>query len=310
MEKFSKTLPLVSIIMPCYNDAEYVQDAINSVLSQTYNNYELIVINDGSSDNSINILSKYKNQIILINQKNQGASRARNSGLKRAKGEYIAFLDADDYWEKDFLNLMVAKAEKDNVKLVYCGWQHVGNYKNKEPFIPPDYEGMPNKVELMIQSTRWPIHGVIIHKQVLAYTGLFNENLTSCMDFYLWIRAATAFKIARVNKVLAYYRHHSGIQITNSTSKIITNHWYVQKDFLKHNPKIISILGKKKIRDITIGEMLHRGYVAYWNRDLVTARIIFKKVMFQGYGTLKDWKYMLPSFLPLKLHNWLLKYFG
>ena len=163
----------ISVIIPCYNAEGFIESSINSVLEQDYENIELIVVNDGSSDTSLDVLRKFGNDIVLINQKNQGASIARNSGLKKATGEYIAFLDSDDYWDKKFLRKMHKKAIDESVKLVYCGWQHVGNYPNKDPFIPPDYELMENKNELMIQAARWPIHAVLLHRSVFEFTGFF-----------------------------------------------------------------------------------------------------------------------------------------
>lgn len=303
-------MPKVSVIMPCYNAEALIAEAIDSVLKQTYSNKEIIVINDGSTDNSMQILESFNDKIIVIDQQNKGPSQARNAGLEIASGDYIAFLDSDDYWDEHFLQEMVTKAENSGVKLVYCGWQHIGNYANKDPFIPPDYEQMENKAELMIQSTRWPIHGVLTHRSVFDFTGFFDPQWTSCMDFAIWVRAATHFKIALVPRVLAYYRHHEGEQITKSYARIAINHWRVQNDFLKQYPEFIQKISKKRIRFLTTGELLRRGYVAYWRRDLESARKIFRIVMQQGYGSLKDWKYMLPAILPQRLHETLISRFG
>ncbi len=296
--------PKISIIIPCYNNEKYVSEALESALNQNYKNTQIIVVDDGSTDDSVKVVEGYTG-VHLIEQKNQGASGARNTALKYADGDYIAFLDSDDYWDNDFLEVMLDKVIEEDVKLVYCGWQHVGDYKHKEPFIPPDYEKMDNKIELMIQSTRWPIHGVLCNREVFDYTGPFDVNLTSCMDFYIWIRAATHFRIARVERVMAYYRHHSGVQITKSNARIAINHWRVQMDFIKQYPEYIKKIGKKRIAFLTTGELLKRGYIAYWKRDLDAARVIFKKVMKNGYGSLNDWKYMLPSLLPVNIHKWL-----
>ena len=93
--------PLVSIIIPTYNSASFITEAIDSCLMQTYTKFEIIVINDGSTDNTDEVVLKYIDKITYIKQENAGAARARNLGIAEAKGDYIAFLDADDLWSED-----------------------------------------------------------------------------------------------------------------------------------------------------------------------------------------------------------------
>lgn len=303
-----KSLPLVSVIIPCYNSEDFIAEAIQSALDQDYENKEIIVINDGSTDGSLNIIKSFSEKIKFISQENQGRSEAKNTGIIASMGEYIAFLDSDDYWDKSFLKLMINAVVSKNVKLAYCGWKNIGKNKNNKPFIPPDYECKDNKIELMIESARWPIHAVVTHKSVFDYTGLFNPKYLASEDFAIWIRAATANKIARVDKVLAFYRHHDGEQITKQLSLTAYYHWLVQADFLKEHPEYYQRLGRKKIRKLTLGFLLKKGYDAYWKRDLKTAREIFLRIMRHFYGGINDWKYMLPSILPFKIHQWLVNY--
>ena len=94
-------MPKFSIIIPVYNVEKYLKKCLDSVFNQTYKDYEVIVVNDGTKDNSMDIVKDY--DVKVINQKNQGLSAARNAGVKKATGEYLIFLDSDDYWEKDLL---------------------------------------------------------------------------------------------------------------------------------------------------------------------------------------------------------------
>ena len=113
---------LVSIITPLYNGEAFVAQTIDSVLAQTYTNWEMIIINDGSKDNSENIVRGYcdiDHRIKLFNQPNAGSAAARNNGIRRAKGRYIALLDADDLWEPNFLEAQLALMQKHNAQLVY-----------------------------------------------------------------------------------------------------------------------------------------------------------------------------------------------
>ena len=293
--------PLVSIIIPCFNCSVFVNEALESAINQTYKNKEIIVVNDGSTDNSQDILEQYKN-IHIIQQKNKGVSEARNSAIRLSKGEFIAFLDSDDYWDTDFLVEMVKQAKKTGTKLVYCGWEHVGNYI-QAPFIPPDYESMNNKLEVMIEAPRWPVHAAIVHRAIVEKIGGFDETLNYCEDFYLWIRAATENKITRVAKVLAYYRHHGTTQLSQSILNMAYAHLQVQQTFLHEHKEIKKQLTRKQIRKITYGRLLAKAYEYYWKRELTYARPMFREVLRHGYGGFSDLKYMLPSLLPLSWHK-------
>ncbi|HFB65873.1 MAG TPA: glycosyltransferase [Aeromonadales bacterium] len=296
-----KSDPLISVIIPCFNCQEFVDEAITSVLNQDYSNKEIIIVDDGSTDESEEIIKRYSENIKIIQQKNMGLSGARNSGINHARGEYIAFLDADDYWSQHFLSAMVEQAVQSKSKLIYCGWEHVGTYR-QEPFVPPDYEDSDNKLELMIEAPRWPVHAAIVHKSIVDELGGFNESLNYCEDFNFWIRAATKNRISRVSKVLAYYRHHGDTQLSKSVLNMAFSHLNVQQTFLKEHQDIKKQLSRKQIRKITYGRLLNNAYKFYWKRELQYARPMFRKVMAHGYGSLSDWKYMLPSFLPLSWH--------
>lgn len=110
---------LISVIVPMYNASRFIKKCITSILNQTYKNFEVIIINDGSTDNSLNICNRFKDERIrIINQKNQGTIYSRLMGIKEAKGNYICFIDADDWVTKDYLETLVDTAEKHNVDLV------------------------------------------------------------------------------------------------------------------------------------------------------------------------------------------------
>ena len=299
------TAPLISIIMPCYNAAATLTRSCESIIAQTYANWELIIIDDGSQDDSVavaNSLSQRDSRIACLTQPNQGAGPARNHGLRHATGEWIAFLDSDDTWEPNCLqalsDALVTTTEAD---LAYCGWQNLYPDSKGEAFVPPDYEN-EKKQDALLGGCRWPIHGALTRKAALDEVGGFDEQWTSCMDYDLWLRLASFRKIVLVPQVLAYYHHHDGEQITHNKARIALNHWRIQKAFLARHPEIVTQLGQGRIRELVDGELLHRGYKAYWARNLEAARTIFRQVMKTGYGSLADWKYMLPALLPAWLH--------
>ncbi len=300
---------LVSVIIPCFNSSEFLSASIDSALAQSYPNKEIVVVDDGSTDNSSEIIASFKDKIIVVSQKNAGLPAARNAGVKVASGEHLAFLDADDYWHQDFLLELVHALKNDNAGIAYCGWQNTGlSGASGKPFVPPDYETDPDKLEKLITGVRWPVHAALISHSIFEESGGFNPLLESCEDFALWIRAATAHKLVLVPKVLAFYRHH-GNQMTKNRAKIIYYHLRVQQEFIREHPEIANMLGRKRVRDLIFGELLHKGYESYWQRDFEASRLAFRRVLWARYFGINDLKYIIPSLLPISLHKLLVHSF-
>ena len=123
-------IPKVSLIIPVYNAEKYLQECLDSAINQTLENIEIIIVNDGSTDNSLTICKRYSqkdSRIKLISQKNSGVAVARNIALQTATGEYIAFMDSDDYIDKNMLFDMYTKAKRDNADIVTCQFKHIQN---------------------------------------------------------------------------------------------------------------------------------------------------------------------------------------
>lgn len=304
--------PTVSIIMPCFNAEMHLEKSMGSVLSQTYADWELIVVDDGSTDGTLAWLQTLNDQRIQIrSQANQGVSSARNTGLANASGRYVAFLDADDTWNPQFLAKMVAslKANPDAV-LAYCGWQNVGlSSAQGKPFVPPDYEDV-QKAEFLLADCPWPIHAALVKRDAVIAAGGFDRKLRNAEDYALWLRVATPARIVRVAEVLAFYHFHDGEQASNDYVNAAMQHLRVQQEYLASHPQLADILGTSRIRELTIGRLLKRGYACYWKRDLTAARQIFRAVMKQGFGSPKDWKYMLPAWLPEAWHRKVIELIG
>lgn len=301
----SSAQPKITVVMPCFNAEQHLEYGIDSVLKQSFQDFELIVVNDGSTDNSQRILESIDDdRIRIINQANSGVCRARNAALSKSSGEFIAFLDADDTWHLECLETLYnALSPNRTAVLAYCGWQNMGLSGGlAEPFIPPDYEEL-NKAELLFENCRWPIHAALTRKTAIDKAGFFDERFLTSEDFLLWMKIAIENPIVRVPRVLAYYHHYGeGGQATDDKEKTAINHWLAQGAFIDENPDFVNRLGHDKIRHLMYGELLNRAYGCYWKRDIKAARSIFKAVMKGRYGSLSDWKYMLPSFLPYRLH--------
>jgi glycosyltransferase involved in cell wall biosynthesis len=187
--------PLVSVIIPAYNTAAFIAEALESVFRQTLSDFEVIVINDGSSDTKEfeRELSPYLDRIVYIKQENRGASAARNVGIYRAGGEYIAFLDSDDIWFPQYLKSQMRLFQQNPPPdfvytdgLVFGGTLFTG--KRMMELYPSN--GAVTFESLIIEKCTVSTPGVIARKQVLIDAGLFDENISHAEDFDLWLRVA------------------------------------------------------------------------------------------------------------------------
>lgn len=118
--------PLVSVIIPCFNSELFIQDCVESVLKQTYENIEIILIDDGSTDESLSKIEQFSTKIMILKKENQGAASARNLGIRNSNGSYIAFLDSDDIWHPEKIERQVQRITEKQLDLVYCGESHSG----------------------------------------------------------------------------------------------------------------------------------------------------------------------------------------
>jgi len=203
-------MPKVTVIIPTYNCARYLPEAIDSVLNQTYKDFEIIVVDDGSKDNTQEIVSqyieKYPNKIIYFYQNNQGPAEARNKGIKEAKGQYLAFLDSDDTWFPEKLVKQI-RILNDNpgIDLVYASGLTIdinGNILGKKPEVPV------RNVYDFLRDGRIPNMTVVIRKKCLEEVGLFDPTLKVGEDTDLWIRICSKFNCYYIDDPLAFFKKH------------------------------------------------------------------------------------------------------
>jgi glycosyltransferase involved in cell wall biosynthesis len=158
----AKSSPLVSVIIPSYNGSQVIWHAIQGVLKQTYNNYEIIVVDDGSTDSTLEVLERYTAKICLIRQQNLGCMAARQRGVEHAKGEYLAFLDQDDWWIPEKLSIQVKVLQNhSNVGLAFGNLEAVDDNGNSLGFmvVPPQCYYSPSWRDMLPKPSRkgaWP----------------------------------------------------------------------------------------------------------------------------------------------------------
>ena len=235
--------PLVTVYITNHNYGKYISKAIMSVLKQSMNSFELIIIDDGSKDNSKKIIDKFKKnkKVISVFQKNKGLTVSNNLALRLAKGKYIMRLDADDWLDRNALQIMSNYLEKNNnIGLVFPDYFEVDekgdiiNLVRRHDF---------KKVKLLDK----PAHGActMIRKECLNKIGGYNERFDRQDGFYLWVKFIQRYGVMNINLPLFFYRQHNQSLTKNEEKIIKTRADIIKMDNFKKNSqkKALAILG-------------------------------------------------------------------
>jgi glycosyltransferase involved in cell wall biosynthesis len=210
--------PSVSIILPAYNSARFLQTTLDSIFAQDYSDYEIIIVDDGSSDDTAAIARRQGSRVRLIQQKNGGISVARNTGLGAAKGQYIAFIDHDDIWHPRKLSAQVKLLERADSGVGVC----YGEFLIWDGVNPPHFPDSDVSCEEFVSDlSGWVYHQLLLTNWVLFSTALFRRSVFEVIgkfdrelppadDWDLVLRASRQFQFMRLRSVVALYRHHSG----------------------------------------------------------------------------------------------------
>lgn len=204
---------LVSIIIPVHNGARFISETVESVLAQTFTDFELLIVDDGSTDGLNVIVNEFiarDPRIKYIHQENQGVSAARNTGFRSSGGRFIAFLDADDVWLCDNLQVKVERLQSEDTGLVHSDAIMIDEHSK---IIGPTLSGMEgNLLDSFLSWDGTQVPGpssVLMRREVLETVGVFDEDMSTAADKDLFIRVATSFKISRVDRITWYYRIHN-----------------------------------------------------------------------------------------------------
>lgn len=233
-----------SIIVPLYNKALYVRKALDSIVAQTYKDWELIVINDGSSDNSLEVVKNFvedlkieDRRLKIIDQTNSGVSAARNNGVAASKGEYVCFLDADDWWEKDYLKTMSEAIEA----CPNAGIYGVNYYSVRKGVAKQVLNGIPTGIMDYFKTYSRPPYAMplwtgaaAIPRKVYDEVGGFNPMLKMAEDFDLWTRIALKYPVYYTDKAMAYY--NQDVQVKwRAIGKLVDpkHHFVFSSDYLQ-----------------------------------------------------------------------------
>jgi len=290
----------VSVVIPTYNYAKHISGAVDSVLAQTYHDYEIIVVDDGSTDDTREVLASYGDSISVVYQENGGVSSARNQGVLAASGEFIAFLDADDRWVPEKLEKQVAFMDANpQFVMSYTDMSHVAGDRlvNKSYLHENGYHhfGSGRIYEQILQEGFIFTPTVLIKKACFQEVGLFDPFLATCQDVDMWLRIADRFELGFLDEPLAVRFEHD----TNSTKNTIA--------YLSNPIRVFSRVmilseqtGRREIaRDRLKNMYFDFGYFCFSSGDMAACRQSMRKSLQLGKTpVIHPYKYIGLSLLP------------
>jgi glycosyltransferase involved in cell wall biosynthesis len=250
MQEFAAEL--ISVVIPVHNAEQYLEDTLKSVFAQSYPHTEIIAVDDGSTDRSVDILERYSDRVVLLKQPNRGAAVARNRGVREARGKWIAFLDADDVWSPRKLQRQLdARGER---LWCYTDSVFVGgvNDGRKDSDLTEKHHG--SVLERLVCNNFVCMSSVLLEKQAYLDAGGFSDGIRYVEDWELWIRLASMHEIAYVDEPLVEYRIHSGSG-SRSTRKTLPQHLKViDRVFAKGSPaeRLRHLMPRAKARSYSI----------------------------------------------------------
>lgn len=253
---YMKNGPLVSVVITCYNYGRYLEKCLKSVLDQTYGNIEIIVVDDGSTDNTPEVIAPFRElpNLRYVRQENSGQARAKNVGIRNSCGEFVAFLDADDLWCEDKLEKQMALFGDRSVGVVYCRARYLdensvsfeydmtGRYLQPRRGMVTDWLVFDNFVQFS---------STMVRRECLNRFGLFDEGLKMGIDWDLWLRISTAYRFDYVGEPLFYYRMGHAGQMSRNLEERQRCSDRIMERFLKSYPEAVPAVTRRKSRAYT-----------------------------------------------------------
>lgn len=233
----SSEMLMASIIIPNYNHGRYLSDAVQSVLNQAYRNFEVIVIDDGSTDNSREVAAQFGNQIRYIWQENQGLSAARNTGIRATTGDLIGLLDADDIYEPHFLSTLVFSLQANpTADGIYCGYRFVDDQNKPLPQI--ESRSIPSEQlhKALVGGNFLVPESMLVRRHCYEAVGPFDESLRACEDWDIWLKITEQFNIIGTRQVLTRHRILPG-SMSSDPIRMLTNRLTVIRQHFGPEPK-------------------------------------------------------------------------
>lgn len=287
----------ISIVLPAYNVEKFIGEAIKSIQEQTCKNWEAIIVNDGSTDNSVRVINKLiegDSRFRLINQTNGGVAKARNAGISAATGKYLTFLDGDDKWEPTFLSSLLSAIENMDADMAYCGYTHLYTNGIKRKFSYP-YSSGHILLDVINGCTQIHIGALLVKRDLIDKISLRFED--TCLigedQEFIWKLALIA-KVQAVPKELMVYRIRSGSAITTKWDwkKHIHAHYAFKRasEFILSHADVYA--DKSLLRETINSRIAYKLYKIIWrmikNGYYNDAHVLLKEQETQQYLSVID----------------------
>lgn len=296
--------PIVSVIIPTFNYGKFIGEAIRSVFDQTLKDFEIVVVDDGSTDNTKEIVESFGAKVRYFHQPQQGPASARNKGIRESRGEFVAFLDADDIWlptklEKQ-VNLFARNPRLGMVLTDNFLFDEAGIYRdyvNKKGYL---LEG--DIVANIFINSGVVTPTVMVRREVFNKVGLFEENLYIAEDDNMWIRIAVEYEVDIVDESLAKIRDHRGRTMRVSDKLIESVEKNIELLTNKYGPGVasrIKPLVARKYNQIYFSQ----GYGQFENGNYRQARALFRKALKAKAGNKKTMIYIMATYIPVWAHS-------
>lgn len=294
-ENVIEDVPQVSIVVPAYNISAYISETLDSALAQTFRNFEIMVVNDGSEDSDAleAILAIYFDKIVYIKQPNRGVASARNTAIAEARGSIIAFLDGDDIWFPEKLATQIQFLEKNNFEMIYCNAKLFGEplYESRTFMEKAPSSGKVTTESLLNGTCNVLTSATIVKKELLVEHGLFDENAVRIEDFDLWFRLCkNGVKIGYQKDVLLKYRIRAGSLTGNNVQRSERTIAALQLVKEKYDFTNNELAAFQKMLDVSLAELslekgkyhLLHGEVAEARKNFAEANSINSSIKLKG----------------------------
>jgi glycosyltransferase involved in cell wall biosynthesis len=298
-----ETVETVSVVIPAYNCARYLPETIESALSQTLPPLEVIVIDDGSTDDTAELLGHYEGRIRYIRQRNMGISAARNAGIRVARGSLIAFLDADDIWFPSMLARQCEALSRTGAGVAHTGFYNWVSTTGEKVTPARDnsvFDGNCYR-KFFWNETGNPASAFMVRSSCFDTVGLFDEEIPGgcCEDLEMWTRIARRFPFAYIGEPLLLRRQHDS-NITRHSERIAEGYFWAKKRALTADPTLRREIGEKEVRAHLGKSAFSAGYGYFERGDGRTARRYFIQSLRYGLVGARTLALLGSTYLPHK----------
>ncbi len=293
MNKAIKQPPLVSVIIPCFNHAAFLPQAVASVLEQDYSAVEIIVVNDGSTDNTDDVAKSFE-KVVYVNQQNKGLSAARNAGIKKAAGAYMLFLDADDVLMPGAISYQVKQME-ENKEAAFISGGHIKVDETLATIEEVSIEIIKDHYINLLQGNYIGMHAAVLYRSTLFKEFLFDETLKAAEDYDLYLNIAAKYSVLHHTKNMALYRQHRN----NMSGNLAFMLEHVLIVLARQKSNLHSAAQKAAYKKgVNIWKDYYCGKIA----EMLSNKQLAKKLPFKKEFKATLWKYKPSLYIRVLLH--------